>query len=45
VKDTVVTMKDVAGGAEFAVKARKQGDVATVQKEAKDRAAKFPMKT
>ena len=41
VKETTVEMKEVDGGAKFTVKPKKPGDLATVQKEAKERAEKF----
>jgi hypothetical protein len=41
VKDTTVTAKDVPGGSELTVKAKKAGDVQSLQRESKDRAQKF----
>lgn len=41
VKDTTVGSKDVPGGAEFTVKAKKAADVGKLQKEARDRATNF----
>jgi TusA-related sulfurtransferase len=42
--NTLVTAKDVPGGSEITVKARAATDVANIQSEAKDRAAKFGLK-
>jgi hypothetical protein len=42
-KDTTVTAKDVEGGSQIDVKAKKATGVADLQKEAKDRAAKFQL--
>jgi TusA-related sulfurtransferase len=42
--NTIVTEKDVPGGAELTVKARNATEVASVQAEAKERAAKFGLK-
>jgi hypothetical protein len=43
VRDTVVDTKDVAGGSQITVKAKKAESVTTIQKESKDRAAKFQL--
>jgi|GEM_PF-1547125 len=42
-KDTSLTSKDVAGGSEIDVKAKKTADVSKLQEEAKERAAKFQL--
>ena len=40
-KDTLVEAKDIDGGSQFSVKPKKAADLATLQKEAKERAERF----
>ena len=42
--DTAIEAKDVEGGTQLTIKAKKPADVANLQKEAKERAAAFPAK-